>query len=56
MPARWPTSGARGSLAARILVVAAHAAQTGRTIVSLDATARFAELPGVAAQVPSGLR
>ncbi|ADP79685.1 PIN domain-containing protein [Pseudofrankia inefficax] len=29
------------------LIVAAHAAETGRTIVSRDAKARFADLPGV---------
>ena len=31
------------------LVIAAHAAQTGRTVVSRDAKARFGELPGVLA-------
>lgn len=34
------------------LTVAAHAAQTGRTIVSFDARARFADLPGVLAIEP----
>ncbi len=34
------------------LIIAAHAAQTGRTVVSRDATARFGNLPGVDAQVP----
>ncbi len=29
------------------LIIAAHATQTGRTIVSLDAKARFSDLPGV---------
>ena len=29
------------------LIIAAHAAQTGRTILSRDAKARFGELPGV---------
>jgi tRNA(fMet)-specific endonuclease VapC len=31
------------------LIVAAHAAETGRTIVSKDAKARFNDLPGVTA-------
>ena len=31
------------------LIIAAHAAQTGRTILSRDAGARFGELPGVSA-------
>ena len=31
------------------LIIAAHAAQTDRTILSRDATARFGELPGVSA-------
>ena len=31
------------------LIIAAHAAQTGRTILSRDAKARFGELPGVSA-------
>ncbi len=31
------------------IIVAAHAAETGRTIVSLDAKARFGDLPGVTA-------
>src|SRR2546430_1192525 len=31
------------------LIIAAHAAETGRTILSRDAKARFAELPGVTA-------
>jgi tRNA(fMet)-specific endonuclease VapC len=31
------------------LMIAAHAVQTGRTIVALDAKARFADLPGVSA-------
>lgn len=31
------------------LIIAAHAAETGRTIVSRDAKARFADLPGVTA-------
>ncbi len=30
------------------LIIAAHAAETGRTIVSKDAKARFSDLPGVA--------
>ncbi|SHI73769.1 hypothetical protein SAMN02745244_00952 [Tessaracoccus bendigoensis DSM 12906] len=29
------------------LIIAAHAAQTGRVLVTLDARARFAELPGI---------
>jgi predicted nucleic acid-binding protein len=40
------TGTARG---AHDLVIAAHAAQTGRTILSHDARARFADLPGVLA-------
>lgn len=31
------------------LIIAAHAAETGRTVVSRDAKARFSDLPGVAA-------
>jgi tRNA(fMet)-specific endonuclease VapC len=31
------------------LIIAAHAAETGRTVVSKDAKARFNDLPGVAA-------
>jgi predicted nucleic acid-binding protein len=31
------------------LVIAAHAVQTGRTILSHDARARFADLPGILA-------
>jgi tRNA(fMet)-specific endonuclease VapC len=31
------------------LIIAAHAAQTGRTILSRDARARFGEIPGVSA-------
>ena len=34
------------------LIVAAHALQTGRTIMSLDAKARFGSLPGVSAVAP----
>lgn len=34
------------------LVVAAHAAQTGRVLISRDAVARFADLPGVTAEQP----
>jgi predicted nucleic acid-binding protein len=34
---------------ARDLIIAAHAAQTDRTILSRDAKARFGELPGVSA-------
>ncbi|MFV0320217.1 MAG: type II toxin-antitoxin system VapC family toxin [Microbacterium sp.] len=29
------------------LIIAAHARQTGRSVVSLDATAHFDDLPGV---------
>ncbi|GAA3721562.1 putative nucleic acid-binding protein [Spinactinospora alkalitolerans] len=32
------------------LIIAAHAAQTGRTVISRDAKARFADLPGVQAE------
>lgn len=31
------------------LIIAAHAAQTGRTVLAFDAQARFAGLPGVSA-------
>ncbi len=34
------------------LIIAAHAAQTGRTIASFDAQARFGDLPGVSAFSP----
>jgi predicted nucleic acid-binding protein len=34
------------------LIIAAHAAETGRTIVSRDAKARFADLPGVQSVEP----
>lgn len=34
------------------LVIAAHAAQTDRTILSFDAKARFSDLPGVSADEP----
>jgi len=34
---------------ARDLIIAAHAAQTERTIVTLEAKARFGDLPGVTA-------
>ena len=34
------------------LITAAHAVQTDRTIVSLDAKARFADLPGVSCTEP----
>lgn len=34
------------------LIIAAHGAEHGRSIVSLDARARFADLPGVAALTP----
>lgn len=35
------------------MIIAAHAAETGRTIVSLDAKARFGDLPGVVGIAPS---
>jgi tRNA(fMet)-specific endonuclease VapC len=35
------------------LIIAAHALHTGRTILSLDARARFAGLPGVLAVEPA---
>lgn len=38
-----------GSRGAHDLIIAAHAAETGRTILSRDAKARFGELPGVGA-------
>jgi tRNA(fMet)-specific endonuclease VapC len=31
------------------LIIAAHATQTGRTVLTFDAKARFADLPGVSA-------
>jgi tRNA(fMet)-specific endonuclease VapC len=34
------------------LIIAAHAAQTGRTVLTFDAKARFADLPGVSATDP----
>ncbi|MFB7891829.1 type II toxin-antitoxin system VapC family toxin [Microbacterium sp. NPDC056044] len=34
------------------LIIAAHAAETGRTIVSRDAAARFGDLPGVVVEEP----
>jgi predicted nucleic acid-binding protein len=38
------------------LIIAAHAAQTRRVLLSLDAKAKFADLPGVDAQaIPDGL-
>jgi len=37
------------------LIIAAHAAQTRRVLLSLDANAKFADLPGVDAQtIPGG--
>ena len=39
------------------LILAAHAAETGRTVMSLDAAARFGDLPGVAVEAaPVGPR
>ena len=35
------------------LIIAAHAAETGRTIMSHDAKARFGDLPGVSAIAPA---
>lgn len=35
------------------LIIAAHAAETGRTVLSQDAKARFADLPGVIVVKPS---
>ena len=34
------------------LTIAAHASETGRTVLSRDAAARFGNLPGVAAEQP----
>ncbi|MBK9474687.1 MAG: PIN domain-containing protein [Tetrasphaera sp.] len=34
------------------LILAAHAAQTGRTLLTSDAAARFGDLPGVSAEEP----
>lgn len=34
------------------LIIAAHAVQTDRTILTFDAKARFADLPGVSAAAP----
>jgi predicted nucleic acid-binding protein len=36
------------------LIIAAHGAETGRTIVGFDAKARFDALPGLAAVAPEG--
>jgi tRNA(fMet)-specific endonuclease VapC len=38
---------------AQDLIIAAHAAETGRTIMSHDAKARFGDLPGVNAIAPA---
>jgi len=38
--------------AAHDMIIAAHAAQTGRTLLSRDAAARFGDLPGIAAENP----
>lgn len=35
------------------LVIAAHAAQTGRVVLSRDGVARFGDLPGVIAEEPA---
>ena len=35
------------------MIIAAHAAETGRAVVSLDAKARFGDLPGVVGITPS---
>lgn len=40
------------SRGAHDLIIAAHAAQTGRVLLSRDAHARFADLPGVTADRP----
>lgn len=40
------------SRGAHDLIIAAHAAQTGRVLLSRDALARFADLPGVTADRP----
>ena len=40
------------SRGAHDLIIAAHAAQTGRTLLSNDAAARFGDLPGVTAEEP----
>lgn len=37
------------------LVIAAHAAQTGRVVLTRDAVARFGDLPGVIAEEPARL-
>lgn len=34
------------------LIIAAHAAQTGRVLLGRDAAARFGDLPGVSADLP----
>jgi predicted nucleic acid-binding protein len=34
------------------LIIAAHASETGRTVLSSDASARFGNLPGVTSQAP----
>ena len=35
------------------LIIAAHAAETGRTVISRDTKARFEDLPGVASAIAS---
>ncbi|HEY0216926.1 MAG TPA: type II toxin-antitoxin system VapC family toxin [Cellulomonas sp.] len=42
----------RGARGAHGLIIAAHAVEHARTVVSLDARARFADLPGVLALAP----
>ena len=44
----WHAQGAR----AHDLIVAAHALQSGRIVLSRDASARFGDLPGVLAEQP----
>jgi len=43
----WRTGRQRGN---HDLIIAAHAAQTGRVLLSRDAVARFGDLPGVDAE------
>jgi tRNA(fMet)-specific endonuclease VapC len=42
----------RAPRGAHDLIIAAHAAQTGRIVLTFDAKARFADLPGITAAEP----
>jgi len=51
----WHTPAAPASHDPRDLIIASQAAETGRTICSLDAHAKFSDLPGVDALTPTAL-